>query len=138
MAARPTSVTVIGWILIVFAAFGFLSMLMLASLINSPLMQQTLAQNPLPPMAVLITGFVGTVITLLCGLGSLKRWGWVRYVYLVWSAASLLLNFFTSPYSKLLMLPSVVLFVAVAVVLFMPASNAWFAGKESSAATVQE
>lgn len=133
MAVRPTSVTVVAWILIVLSTFGFLSMAMMASMIHSPLIQQTLADNPLSPLAILVVGFLGTLVTLLCGIGCLKRWGWARYVYVIWSPAGTLFNFFTSPYSKLLMIPGVVIFVAVAVVLFLPEANAWFATKGNNA-----
>ena len=134
MAQRPTSVTVVGWILIVLSVFGFLGMAMMAALINSPLMQQTLATNPLPPLAILAMGSFGSLVSLAGGIGCLRRWGWVRYVYLVWSAGSLAFNLYTTPYSWLLMIPSFAISLAVIVVMFLPKAHRWFAGKGDEAA----
>lgn len=129
MAQRPTSMIVVGWILIVLSAIGFLSMAMMSALINNPMMQQTLAANPLPPSVILVVGYFGCLVGLVCGIGCLKRWGWARYVYALWCAASLLFNLFTSPYSKALLIPGFTISLVVIVFMFLPEANAWFANK---------
>ncbi len=132
MAQRPTSMSVLGWILIVFGILGFLFSAMMAALMNNPLIQQTMAANPLSPLVMVVISLLGSTITLFCGISCLKRWGWVRYLYAAWTVASLLLNFFTTPYSKLLMLPSVVIFAVVIWFLFAPEARAYFAKRDAA------
>ena len=124
MTPRPASLTVIAWVLIVFAALGFMAMALMSMLMSDPLMQQRLASSPLPPFAVLT---VGCLVGLQGGIGCLNRWGWARYVYVVWSAASLAFNLATTPYTKPLLIPGVALCSIVIVIMFLPKSQAWFA-----------
>lgn len=126
MSPRPTSVTVIAWLLIVLSGLGFLSMAMMSMLIGNPIMQQTLASNPLPPMAVLSVGYLGSLVGLLSGIGCLKRWGWARYVYVVWCAVSVAFNLYTTRYSALLLIPGVAICLVVIVFMFLPKARAWF------------
>ncbi len=129
MTARPTSITVIGWILIVFGIFGLLGMLMFAGLMNSPLVHQALEASRVPVPVQLALGFTGTVVYLVCGISLLKRQGWARFVYAAWGVVSIVYMLLSSPYPSLLMIPSVALYVVIVFFLFRPEARAYFAGR---------
>jgi hypothetical protein len=134
MNARPTSVTVIGWILIVFGICGLLGMLLFAGLMNSPLVQQTMEASRVPASVQLAVGFAGVAVYLVCGISLLKRQGWARFVYAIWGLASFVYMFLSSPYPSLLMIPSAVLYLVIVFFLFRPAARTYFAGKDSAPA----
>jgi hypothetical protein len=128
---RPTSLTIIGWFLIVIAAFGLISQLTMQ---NNPMAQQLLAESPLPAWFHMALGIVGAVVTAACGYGVLKGLNWSRYLYVGWSLIGLLIGYLTVPFTSITLLS--VLFLAVfAFFLFRPAANGWFTGQ---AATVNE
>ena len=130
MSERPTSITVIGWILIVLGILGLLGMLVFAGLMNSPLVQQTMEASRVPASVQLGVGFTGTLIYLVCGISLLKRQGWARFVYAAWGLISFIYMFLSSPYPSLLMIPNVVLYLVIVFFLFTPASRTYFASRK--------
>jgi hypothetical protein len=119
---RPTSISIIGWLFIVFAALGLLGTLMMSS---NPIVTQMLAQSPLPLSVHVAIGFIGSLISAACGYGVLKGMSWSRFLYLGWTVASTIFNFGTMPVTSLslfgLVIPLAILFF-----LFRPAANEWF------------
>ena len=126
MQDRPTSVTIVGWVLIVLGGLGAIGLLMAW---NSPQAQQIMALSPLPPIVQQLLGFAGVVISLICGLGVLQRKNWARWLYVIWNVASIGLALFTSPAQSLLLL-SVAMVAVIAFFLFWKPANAWFGGSE--------
>lgn len=122
MQQRPTSLTIIGWFLIVTAAFGVFGQITAQ---NNPIAQQLLAQSPLPAWVHLIVGIIGLVVAAACGYGVLKGLNWSRYLYVGWSLFGLVFSTLTIALTSIALLS--LLFVAViAFFLFRPAANAWF------------
>jgi hypothetical protein len=122
MPKRPTSVTVIGWILIVLGALGVLGMSF--SLANSAA-RQAMALNPMPIPVQFALAFAGLGVSIVSGAFILRGANWARWLYLGWSVFGFAVSLATSP-SKLMLLPSLLVFAIIALFLLLPKANAYF------------
>lgn len=127
---RPTSLTIIGWLLIVMGIFGLISQLTMQ---DNPAVQQVIAESPLPASVHMILGIIGAIVGVVSGYGVLKGMNWSRYLYVGWSAVGLVIGLLTTPFTSIMVLSLV--FVGVfAFFLFRPAANDWFNGQAIKAA----
>lgn len=119
--------------LIVFSAFGFLGSLMGWSMRDWPMMQQAIAAYHYPVSfdTLMEVALIGCIVRLLCGVAILRRMGWTRYIYTVWSVLMGGYSLWVGPWPLFVIIPVLFTF-AVAVVLFLPSNNRWFAGKSES------
>ncbi|WP_260482714.1 hypothetical protein [Sphingomicrobium flavum] len=126
MNERPTSLTIIGWLLIVFGVWGMFSLVLLqvvpsaADAWNEAARFSTLSKTMLIAMNA-----VGGLLTVACGYGVLKGMDWSRLVYIGWSLLGLVIGFLTSPFTWAI-LASVAWIAVIAFFLFRPAANRWF------------
>lgn len=139
-ATRPTSVTVVAWILIGLGAFGLLgtwnSYRMVASgefdrMINSdPRMAAMLKDVPRPTTTQVLFGGVQILLQIVAGVMILKGNGLGRYLYVAMTLAG-------AAYALVIgnpilwMIPGLVITAIVAFFLFRPAANAYFSGAEA-------
>lgn len=128
MTARPASITVISWIQIVFVALGIFGMLVTFLLINNPMMEDALARNHAPVAVQLAMSVASLVINLGCAIGFLKRQNWARFVFVGWSALSIIYTFAVVAISAWILIPSLALPVATAIIVFLPDANRYFSG----------
>lgn len=128
MPARPLSVTVVAWILIVFGAFGLLGVLSVALLWDSPTLQQSFARIYAPLALQVTVGLAGVAIRLGCGIVLLFRQNWARFLYAVWLVINLGYGVVSSPYTPWLLVPSLLLTLVIVYVLFRPAASRYLAG----------
>lgn len=119
---RPTSLTIIGWLLIVFGVWGVIGQLALPYL---PGAQEALAGSPLPASAHMAFGIVSALVSVVCGYGILKGLNWSRYLYMGFSALGIVFAFVTTP-SAAVMVLSLAILALVAFFLFRAPANAWF------------
>lgn len=127
---RPTSLTIIGWLLIVMGIFGLISQLTMQ---DNPAVQQVIAESPLPASVHMILGIIGAIVGVVSGYGVLKGMNWSRFLYVGWSAVGLVIGLLTTPFTSIMVLSLV--FVGVfAFFLFRPAANDWFNGQAIKAA----
>ncbi len=122
MAARPTSVTVVAWILIVLTVISLGSSLFMT---NNPNAREIMAKTPIPIVLQFVLLYLGLAINLVCGVGVLMGSNWARVLYAVWGVFSFGLNFAVSP-MKVVLLPSLVVFGLILFFLFRPAATAYF------------
>ena len=122
-SGRPTSITVIAWILIASSAINQISFYMSH---GNALAQSLMAQSPLPVAAQYAIGYVGIVIQLVCAAAWLKGLAWGRAVYIGWGGIGLVIGFITSP-SKGAMIAGAVVFAIIVFFLLRPAAHAYFA-----------
>ena len=127
MTNRPTSITVIGWILIVLGVVGFLGIL---PDLNSPDARELMAKSPIPISVQYTMSFLGLAISVLSGYGVLQGMNWARYLYVIWSVIGIGTGLATSPF-KLMIIPSLVVFLIIAFYFFRPKANAFFSGAQS-------
>ena len=126
---RPTSLTIIGWLLIVMGIFGLISQLTMQ---DNPAVQQVLAESPLPASVHMILGIIGAIVGLVSGYGVLKDMNWSRYLYMGWSVVGLIIGLLTMPFTSIMLL-SLVFLGVFAFFLFRPAANDWFNGQAVTA-----
>jgi hypothetical protein len=137
MDQRPESVTVIGWMLIVFGVLGLLCFLMSWSLQDWPLIQQSMAtyHYPISYRTMVMVGLAGGVVHVLCGAALLRRLDWARYLFVAWTAPATAYGLWIAPW-KVYAIPSVLLMAVAIAFLFRPAANRWFAGKSAASGDV--
>jgi hypothetical protein len=94
MKKRPTSVTVIAWILLVISALSLLGSTMA---INNPMAQEMMAKSPIPIPLQYVVLYLGLSIEILCATFMLRAANWARLLYISWSGVELLILLLTSP-----------------------------------------
>lgn len=126
MKSRPTSITVICWILIVMGGISLTSSILS---FHNPMAKQIMSQNPISITIQYIMMYLGTLIMIGCGIAMLKGQNWARFLYIIWSVIGLGIGIVTSP-MKAALIPGIIIFLIVAFLLFRPKAKAFFAGKE--------
>ena len=126
---RPTSLTVIGWILIVFGVFGLLATLMVTS---NPVATRMLEQSSIPVSVHVAISAIGGLISIACGYGVLKGLGWSRLLYTAWILITAAVTLVSMPFTSFMivgwLIQAVIIFF-----LFRPEAGAWFGGSGATA-----
>lgn len=122
MEKRPTSITVIAWILIV---LGGISLISSTAMLNNPMAKELMAKNPIPLSIQYTMIYVRLLISIASGIGMLKRQNWARLLYVVWEAIGFLISLFTSP-MKTALIPGLIVFIVIVIFLFRPGANQYF------------
>lgn len=130
MAKRPTSITVIAWILIVVAG---ISLITTTFTLNNPTVKELMSRSVIPVQLQFGMMYSGLLVQLVSGIALLKGHNWARLLYTIWTAVALAIGLGTSP-MKAAMVPGVVLFVVIVVFLFLPKANEYFKAKPVEAA----
>ena len=127
---RPTSVTVVGWLLIGMTGLAAVGLVVSAliphlrhEIVNSPFVRGIW----LPLAAQIGLLAVDQVVRLVCGVGVLKRCNWARYLYPGWSVLMLLVAVAAGTFT-IVMLPGLVIVAVLTVFLFRADATAWFKG----------
>ncbi len=124
MNKRPTSVTVIAWIILV---TGALSLLTIAFAMNNPMAQELMAKSPVPVPVQYFISFVGLLISIVSAIFMLRGANWARMLYIVLRAIGFLFSLFTSP-AKLLLIPGFFIYAVFVFFLLRPKASAYFTG----------
>lgn len=122
MKKRPTSISVIAWILIV---MGGISLITTTVMINNPMARELMGKSPIPISLQYAMSYLGLLIMIVSGIGMLKGRNWARFLYVIWSIAAFLIGITTSP-MKAAMIPGLVVFLVVVFFIFRPKANAFF------------
>lgn len=125
---RPTSVSVIAWILIVMSA---ISLLTSTVSLNNPMARELMAKSLLPVPLQFVMLYVGLLITIVSGIAMLKGQNWARFLYVGWSAIGFVIGILTSP-MKAAMIPGLVVFAVLTFFLFRPKPNEYFSTKDTA------
>ena len=119
---RPTSITVIAWILIILSALGLLGSVMA---MRSPDAMEMLAQSKLGAGPQQALGLISSIITAICGFGMLQGKNWARLLYVVTGAIGAALSLYAMPLGGAQYF-SLAIFAVIVFFLYRPAANAWF------------
>jgi hypothetical protein len=125
MKPRPTSITVIAWILIVTAA---ISLVTSTVSLNNPLVEELMAKSQIPVPAQYVMLYLGLMVQLASCIGMLKGQNWGRWLYVIWGAIGAMIGLATSP-MKVMMIPGILFFLVVVFFLFRPVANRYFAAE---------
>ncbi len=126
MKKRPTSITVIAWILI---AMGGISLITSAIMINNPVARDLMSKSPIPIPVQYVMSYVGLLIMIVSGVAMLKGFNWARFLYAIWIVIGFVVGIATSP-MKAAMIPGLVVFGVSAFILFRPKASAFFSTLE--------
>ena len=128
MNKRPTSLTVIAWILIASALISAISTLVM---MDNPIVVEMMNKNPMPVSLQYGLMIVGLLIMIVSGSAMLKGKSWARWLYVGWGVIGLLVGLITSPINASL-LPSWIFLAVVTFFLFRPNVNTFFSQAKSS------
>jgi len=133
MRTRPTSITVIAWILILMGGISLVTTTVVinSATINNPAMQELLSKSLIPVPVQYAMTYIGLLVMLVSGVAMLKGQNWARWLYVVGTALGFLIGVMTSPL-KGAMIPGFVVFVVVTFFLFRPKANEYFSDQESA------
>ena len=102
---------------------------MIPTTYGNPQVVEMIRRSGLPVWLHYTLMLVWIVVSLACGVGMLKGKNWSRYVYVTWSILGMTIGF-TFTGIQLIVLPSIALLVACAVLLFRQTANAFFTNQE--------
>ena len=124
MKNRPTSITVICWILII---MGGISLVTSTINLNNPIAEELMSRSPIPVTVQYTILYIGLLVMLVSGIAMLKGRNWARYLCVVWFVVGFMFSMATSP-MKAAMIPGLVFFIIMAFFLFCPKAKAYFTG----------
>jgi len=132
MRTRPTSITVIAWILILLGGISLVTTILTTDMVmNNPAARELISKSPIPVPIQYAMTYVGLLITLVSGIAILKGQNWGRWLYVVGTAVGFLIGIMTSPVKEA-MIPGFVVFVVATFFLFRPNANKYFSDTESA------
>jgi hypothetical protein len=124
MMKRPTSVTVIAWIILVCSVFALFGSIFT---INNPMARELMAKSPVPLSAQYVITFAGLLISIVSGIFMLKGANWARMLYIIWGAIGFVFALGTSP-AKLMLIPGFLVYAIFVFFLLRPKASAYFNG----------
>jgi hypothetical protein len=125
---RPTSVTMMSWVLI---AMGGISLLAIFSRVGNAQAAAPIAHGPIAIAAQYAVSFGSLLVPIVSGAAMLNGKSWGRLLYTIWSGVALINGIVASP-SRLLMIPSGLVYLIFVVLLFQPNANRFFAATKAS------
>jgi hypothetical protein len=125
MEKRPTSMTVIGILLIVFTLLGIYGLITAGT---NPIMTKMLTQMHVSLPLYEAYGALGIVISLACAYGIFKGLPWSRVLYLAWGIVGLIVGLYISPIKAALVL-SLIFLVVICAFLWTNTANDWFSAR---------
>jgi len=125
MQTRPLSLTIIGWLLIVFSLFGLFGVVSMGS--NAAAMKM-LEQMHTSLLFQQVWGVLGAIINVAVAYGIFKGLPWSRVLYVVWGVVGLVVAAYTSPI-KVAVVVGLIFLVAISAFLFTNSANDWFCAR---------
>jgi len=92
---------------------------------NNPLVLELMAKNPIPIPAQFALTYIGTAVSITCGIFMLRGANWARFLYITWSAIGCLIGLATSP-MKLMLVPGIIAYGIIVFLLLQPNANKFF------------
>lgn len=138
---RPTSVSLVGWIIIALGAFGIYGAISGAVMLETgmydkqmeeakkvPFMAEMLKDIPRPTIAMYVGSLIATVGQLVCGIMMLKGKSLGRIGYVVLSVAAFAVAV-VGGIPLLFMIPSLVIQAILIICAFLPSANRYYAAQ---------
>lgn len=125
MQTRPLSLTIIGWLLIVFSLFGLFGVVTMGS--NAAAMKM-LEQMHTSLLFQQVWGVLGAIVNVAVAYGIFKGLPWSRVLYVVWGVVGLVVAAYTSPI-KVAVVVGLIFLVVISAFLFTNSANDWFCAR---------
>lgn len=135
MRTRPTSITVICWILIVMGAIAviFIPLGLMYDPVTRAMMDHRVralvAGNLLPLSVQWGIGVMKILVVFTTGIAMLKRQNWGRLLYTIWGAADFI-QLATAP-AMILVFAGLIVYMVIVFFLFSPKADRYFGGSRS-------
>ena len=123
MGKRPTSITVIAWILIITGGISLITSTV--SLKNNLMVKEIMIRTPMPIPVQYAMMYIGLLVSIVSGIGMLKKQNWARFLYIIWGIIGFLVGLFTYP-MKIALIPCLLFFVIIVFFSFSPGANEYF------------
>jgi len=132
MRTRPTSITVIAWILIVTGGISLVTTtLMIDTIMTDPAARELMSKSAIPVPVQYAMTYAVLLVMLVSGIAMLRGQNWGRWLYVIGTALGFLIGIMTSPLKEA-MIPGFIVFAVVTFFLFRPNANKYFSGQESA------
>lgn len=122
MEKRPTSMTVIAWLLIVLTVLGLIGVVTMA---RNAVMLAAIEKMHVSLAFEQAWGVLGAIINLACAYGVLKGLPWSRVLYVLWGIIGIIVGLYLSPMKAAIVLALVIL-VVISIFLWTNTANDWF------------
>jgi hypothetical protein len=132
MNKRPTSLTVIAWILIVAGVISFINIFVVWSQQSAQVKEMMKSSPMLFHLKFMLSNYIAILVLWISGIGILKRQNWARFLYVIYGIISLIrsiIYFISKPLTPKI-IPIIIIFLIVVFFLFRPKANDYFAGRE--------
>ncbi|WGS52960.1 hypothetical protein LFL96_32845 [Paraburkholderia sp. D15] len=121
---RPVSLTIVGWLLIVLDAAN---LIFVPLMLSNPITLAVLSEYRVPPGVTILIGLIVSVLCIVAGIAVLKGRQWGRTLYVGATLAGYIISLATMPSHSLVpLLPSFLVFVLFAFLLFRRPATAYF------------
>ena len=122
--SRPTSVSVVSWILIIFSV---LSMVLYFANLSTPGVKEMMQRSTdLPIMFLSLFTVVGTGVVVYSAVGMIHGKNYARWLYVCWTVFNILVGLLMMSGSFLMMIPAMIMFAIFCMILFQPNANRFF------------
>lgn len=124
MSDTPLHITILGIFLMIAGMFVF------GALWSGSEAGHAFAQAATSTYESLLLPWAAALLTVVCGVAMLFAWPFSRWLLLVWMGWGVLEGLFLleEPHYSL---PALAVYAVIAVVLFLPQSNEWFASRRA-------
>lgn len=125
---RPTSITVIAWIIIIWGGLSLVAMLLTSRM---PEMQQALEAAGISVAFSILCAIVGFAISAVSGIAILKGLNWGRLLYLCYVPISIIFEWGLYGFDPGAHIPAIIFYLVVLTILTRPAASAFFRSRFS-------
>lgn len=125
---RPLPLSIISWLLVVMGAISLLTPIAMWTMRNEPGMKKAMEIAPLSLEATIALTVAAALVSIVSGIFLLRGAGWARWLYLAANIGFLFFSIATQGLSPSL-IPGALMIAIVALIVFLPASNRYFAGQ---------
>ncbi len=123
---RPTSVTVIAWILI--ALYGLFGLIFTPFQFSRPMIQQFLIARGMPLVLAVLVAIASSALFLISGIAMLRGFNWGRLLCIYLMVASLVYDWGVCGFRPAIFI-HVIIYIVIFTFLTRPATMAFFKGR---------
>ncbi len=122
---RPTSISVLAWLTIVFAVFALVG----SFSYGDPATVAIAESMGLNVRTQIAFSIFGGVVLSISGIGLLKGWGWARDLLVLYMIVSIIASYLMmGEYIKITAIPTAILYILALTVLYTPTTTAYLNG----------
>jgi hypothetical protein len=126
---RPTSLTILGWLLVILDAGNFIYLPMS---LRSPISVAVLSMYRVPIWVTILVGLLVSALCFVAGIAILKGRKWGRTLYLSASIAGFVISIATMPLDIVVgLFPAILIFAVFCYLLYRRPASAYFREQEA-------